>query len=124
MYYKRKNWIQNLSLDAECAITLLPYEEQAYMRYRVPKQIEKMYTQLSSHRTCTPKQASELNIIKSIKEKLRNNKAIITKADKGNSIVVSYLNNYEEKVTEFIQKNGANETNNVTKFQKELRYAK
>ena len=83
-----------------------------------------MYTQLSSHRTCTPKQASELNIIKSIKEKLRNNKAVITKADKGNSVVVSYLNNYEEKITEFIQKNGTNETNNnvITKFQKELRH--
>jgi len=43
-----------------------------------------------------------LNILKSIKDKLRNNKGIITKADKGNSIVVSYLNNYEDKVAFFL----------------------
>ena len=36
--HKRKNWIQNLSIEAECAITLLPQEEQEYMRYRVAKQ--------------------------------------------------------------------------------------
>ena len=106
--HKQKNWIQNLSLEGECAITLLPFDEQDYMRHRVAKKIEKMYTQQPTHRTCTLEQAGELNILKSIKDKLRNNKAIITKADKGNSIVVSYLNNYEDKVTEFIHKIGAN----------------
>ena len=30
--HKRKHWINNLSLEAECAITLLPYEEQDHMR--------------------------------------------------------------------------------------------
>ena len=42
--HKRKNWINNLSIVAECAITLLPYEEQDYMRYRVAKGIMKLHT--------------------------------------------------------------------------------
>ena len=83
-----------------------------------------MYSLPDTHNTRMPKQAGELNIIKSIKEKLRNNKAIVTRADKGNSIVISYRENYEDKVTEFICKNGVDETNNniTTKFQKELRH--
>ena len=102
--HKHSNCIQNLSLEAECAITLLPHDEQEYMRYRVAKQIDRIYTQLPTCRTYTPKQAKELWITKSIKEKLRANNAIITKADKGNSTVVSYLNSYVEKISEFIQK--------------------
>jgi len=43
--HKRKNWIQNLSIEAECAITLLPQEEQEYMRHRVAIQIDKIYAQ-------------------------------------------------------------------------------
>jgi len=57
----------------------------------------------------TPKQARELHIVRFIKEKLRTNTAIITKADKGNSIVISYGNNYERKVHDFIYKNGTTE---------------
>ena len=100
--HKRKNWINNLSLEAECAITLLPYEEQDYMRYQVAKQIKKLHTQQTAHKTREPKQVEELKIVNSIKEKLRSSKAIVTKAVKGNSIVVSYLDNYEKKVTDFI----------------------
>ena len=59
---KWKNWIQNLSLEAECAITLLPYEEQDYMQHRVAKQIGKLYSQQTTHRAHTPKQAEDLKI--------------------------------------------------------------
>ena len=122
--HKQKNWIQNLSLEAECAITLLRQEEQEYMRHRVAKQKDKIYTQLPTLSTYTPKQARESRTVRSIKEKLCTNKAILTNADKGNSIVILYLNNYEEKVSDFIHKNGALETKNNTtvKFQKELKH--
>ena len=52
--HKHNNWIQNLSLEAECAITLLPHDEQEYMRHCVAKQIDKIYTQLPTYRTYTP----------------------------------------------------------------------
>ena len=71
----------------------------------------------------TPKQARELHIVRFIKEKLRTNTAIITKGDKGSSIVISYGNNYERKVHDFIRKNGAIETcNKTTTFQKEVKH--
>ena len=95
--HKHSNWVQNLSLEAECAITLLPHDEQDYMRHRVAKQIDKIYTQLPARSTYTPKQAKEMQITKSIKDKLRTNNATITKADKENSRVISYLNSYAEK---------------------------
>ena len=47
----------------------------------------------------------EYQIIKRIKRKMENNNAIISKADKGNSIVVLYLNDYQLKIQEFIEKN-------------------
>jgi hypothetical protein len=52
-----------------------------------------------------------------------NNNAIITKADKGNSIVIMYHNIYEQKLLNFIACNGTTETDdNITNvFQKELR---
>ena len=59
-----------------------------------------------------------------IKEKLRNSNAIVTRADKGNSIVTTYRDNYEKKVNDFIHKNGAEESKNsiTTKFQKAIRH--
>ena len=88
MGFPHKNWIQNLGIEAECAISLLPQEDQEYMRLRVAKQIGKIYYQRPSHHHVTPIQSRELRIAKSIKEKLIVNNATITKADKGNSIVI------------------------------------
>ena len=122
--HKRKNWIRTLSMEAECAVNLLPYEEQDYVRHRVAKQIEKMYFLPNTSNRYTPKEAKENNIVKAIKEKLRNSNAIVTRADKGNSIVITYRDNYEKKVNDFIHKNGAEESKNsiTTKFQKAIRH--
>ena len=51
------------------------------------------------------------------------NNAIITKADKGNSIVISYDSTYRNKVQDFIHKNGAVETcsNKTTVFQRDVK---
>jgi poly-gamma-glutamate capsule biosynthesis protein CapA/YwtB (metallophosphatase superfamily) len=40
--------------------------------------------------------------INQIKEKLDSNKAMISKADKGNSIVIVYQNKYHRKVIDFV----------------------
>jgi len=65
-----------------------------------------------------------LRIVKSIKEKLHANNAVLTKADKGSSLVITYNTNYEDKVSDFIQNNNAlMTTNNMTvTFQKELKH--
>ena len=47
----------------------------------------------------------------SIKDKLRKNKALITKADKGSSLIIVYQNDYEQKVLDFIANSGAEKVN-------------
>jgi hypothetical protein len=47
----------------------------------------------------------EQRTLKNIKEKLAHNNAIITKADKGNSIVIMYQTDYINKVNDFIESN-------------------
>lgn len=58
-----------------------------------------------------------------MKEKLDSNYAIISKADKGNSIVIIYRNIYHEKIMKFFGNNTFNSIKgDLTKgFQKELR---
>jgi len=42
--HKPKHWIRDLGLEAECAIALLPPEEQEYTRHQVAKQMKKLQT--------------------------------------------------------------------------------
>ena len=65
----------------------------------------------------------ELRIINQIKDKLQKNNLIVTKADKGSSILVIYCDEYEHKVNNFISNNEAIEINDnpTAKFQKDVR---
>jgi hypothetical protein len=47
----------------------------------------------------------EERIIKRIKNKLTTNQAMVSKADKGNSIVILYQNDYNQMIEEFISNN-------------------
>jgi hypothetical protein len=92
-------------------------------RLRVVKQIDKIHYQRPSHHHVTPIQSKELRVAKSIKEKLHVNNATLTKSDKGNSIVIMYNTDYNDKVSNFIRNNNAQVTTNNTTatFQKELK---
>lgn len=46
-----------------------------------------------------------INVIKSIKQKILDNNLILTKADKGNSVVILHKHHYDEKVLKFITEN-------------------
>ena len=121
---KQKQWISNLAMKAEMAITLLPPGEQDYVRHQVAKNIKKLYQQQEQGNTYRDKQANkEDRIMKQIKHKLNKNKAIISKADKGNSTVVLYLDDHNSKINEFISSNNFTTANaDITKsLQKELR---
>ena len=48
---------------------------------------------------------NECRAIHHIKEKLTKEKAMVTKADKGNSIVILYMDDYSRKVDDFISNN-------------------
>jgi hypothetical protein len=65
----------------------------------------------------------EKKAINQIKEKPKNDNAIITKADKGNSIVILYQNDYYTNVTDFLENNNfeIETTDPTNKVQKEIR---
>jgi len=70
--HKNKYWIRKLALEAENAITLLPIEEQDYMRHQVAKQIQRLQTQQITNSANNQKNHNaEVKILNQIKEKLR-----------------------------------------------------
>jgi hypothetical protein len=90
--YKNKNWIQTLALETETAIAELPpppSPEQESIRVRAAYNIKLLYKQQFSNKPYNSSHAiKEYCTLNQIKEKLRANEAIISKADKGNSTVI------------------------------------
>jgi hypothetical protein len=52
----------------------------------------------------------EWKVMKGIKDKIANNNLVITRADKGRTLVITEQANYESKITEFINNNEFTET--------------
>jgi hypothetical protein len=122
--FKHKNWIKTLALEAETAITQLPMAERDYVRFQVAHNIKQLYKQYNGnldHNMIHMKR--ERHILNNIKDKLMTNTAIISKADKENSIVVTYLDEYHKKIFDFISSNSFSIAKNyLTKtFQRKLR---
>jgi hypothetical protein len=119
--HKNKNWIETLALEAETALSLLPSTEQDYIRCHIANNIRQLYNKSKfNHPINTITMKREKAVINKLKKKLDNNEAMITKADKGNSIVIIYQNTYQDKVLQFIKDNNfTNMTNDPTQnFQK------
>jgi hypothetical protein len=53
----------------------------------------------------TKREHLEWNTIKSLRHKINQNQLIITKADKGNMLVILHKNDNNNKIEEFISKN-------------------
>jgi hypothetical protein len=106
LLYKHKNWIKTLALEAETAITQLPTHEQDYIRALKAHNLKQLYKQQSYNIQHNSTHAlREYRILKQVKNKLELNEAIVSKADKGNSIVILYLKYYHSKVQNFINNN-------------------
>jgi hypothetical protein len=87
LHTKQENWIQDLALEAETAIQKLPASDRDTYRHLVAE----CPNTLKQNNTTHSKQSNaqqEAKTIKSIQSKLQNNDAIITRADKSNSIVI------------------------------------
>jgi hypothetical protein len=103
VHAKPRNWIQNLGLEAETAISQLPTKERETYRKIVAEcihTIQQNNTSSSIHNT-HPK----TRLIKSIKSKPNSNQAMIARADKGNSSVILPTQQYESKIQDFLQNN-------------------
>ena len=119
--HKKKDLIKTLAMEPETAVGKLPIADQDYVRCLVAKNIELLYKQNNSNRNhTTPKAYTEMRVIRNIRTKLLSNNAIVLKADKGNTIVICYANDYYRKTEDFIHNNQFSITNNdpTNTFQK------
>jgi hypothetical protein len=89
-----------LALEAETAITHLPSTERDVYRKLVAERIDKLQQQNHPNKT-----HPENKLIKSIRTKLIENNATITRADKGNSLVILPTPQYESKIVKFLSDN-------------------
>jgi hypothetical protein len=93
LHTKRPDWLTNLALEAETAVTQLPPPDRELYRKQVANRIEKLH-KCEDH---THKHAQqETHTAKSIRSKLKRNNATIAKADKGNSLVTIPSEQYED----------------------------
>jgi hypothetical protein len=101
--FKHKNWVKTLALEAETAIAQLPFQDQDCLRTLTAHKLKQLYKQQFGNTQLNSTHAiREFHTLKQIKNKLERNEAMVSKADKGNSIVILYQNDYHSKVKDFI----------------------
>ena len=102
LHSKKKDWIKTLALEAETAVNKLPEIDREYYRWQVANKIDILYNTKQNNTYKNQNGKFEINTVKHIKTKLKQNSAMISKADKGNSIIILYINDYNQKLQEFI----------------------
>jgi len=120
LHNKKRNWLSTLALEAETAINSLPHTEREYFRNKVAENLQ----QLKQHdRNVNRTARSEHNTIKHIITKIQNNKATVTSADKGNTIVILPMQQYQLKIHNFITNNNFQiaKTNPTKTYQNQVR---
>jgi hypothetical protein len=109
------------ALQAETAISLLSPSDHDVYRKMTAEHINTLQLNNNSH----PKYNAhpEARTIKTIKTKLKKSEAMITHTDKGNSLVILPIKQYDSKIQDFIQANNSQTaTKDPTKnFQSQIR---
>lgn len=103
-------------LDTESAIQTLPINIQDEVRYELARKINKT----SSNPDI--KNSSEIKISKSIRQKITDGNAVVTKADKGNTVVILDKTEYDTKIEHFLTVNKIQKLNSdpTSKYSKEI----
>jgi hypothetical protein len=122
LHYKQKNWIRTLAIEADAAINLLNPHEQAYMRQAVTKNLRKLInkeTWTEKRDTHAVRSAiTEKKLIQNLHSKLEQNNLILTKADKGNTVIIIHKDVYHQKINDFISQHKFTKVrNNYTNVQ-------
>lgn len=115
-----KNLISEI-LNAEIAINSIPdVNSRNYVRHVIDKKIK---TALDSKKHKSSSFKNEFVHVKTIKDKLLTHDCIVTRADKGQSVVIMKINEYNEKVFDFLNNNNVKEIENdpTNKFQNTLK---
>jgi hypothetical protein len=93
-----KHFLQDLIIDTENAIKQLNENEQNIYRFLACKKLK----QIQNNRSTNILHKRRRYTIKQIRTKLAQNNLIITKADKGKTIVIINKNTYTQKVEDFL----------------------
>jgi hypothetical protein len=108
LHYKKKSWIQTLALEAKTAISQLQFIDHNHMRNLVAENLKDLIKQNDSQLRKISKNKiaqQERQIMYRIKSKLVENHLTVTKADKGNALVIPYEQNCVSEVEEYIKSN-------------------
>lgn len=105
--------IKNLELlaaESETVLQSLNIENKESVRDEIKNLLRNQKTNFSHHNNI-PNGNFDHKLIKSIQQKLKNNNLILSKADKGNCIVIMNRSDYDEKVLKFISDNNIEKSN-------------
>jgi len=101
IHTKPKNCLWNLALEAETATTQLHTTDRDVYRKLVAEHINNL--QRNSNPNPRHNTHLESGTIKTIQTKLQNSNTMITRADKGISIVILPIQQYKSKIHNFLQ---------------------
>lgn len=103
-----KNLLTEL-INAESAIKSVKNEQnEIVLRSIIDKKVERINHQQMKYKKVYNNNKNEIRLLNNIKHKLNAHKSLITKADKGQSIVIMEINNYVDKVNSFLKDNNIN----------------
>jgi hypothetical protein len=122
LHYKQKNSLETLAFEAETAVSKINATEQQYYRHMVTKTIKKINQKDNTNNTSSK---TEWKLIRDNRNKLAKNELIITQADKGKTIVILTIEDYTQKVNNFIQENQFLLLNNdpMQNYQKAIKHS-
>lgn len=124
LQHKPKYWINNLDLEAETAIQHIPKYNQDIVRHQLAKKLDSLYKHHNNNKLAHKSLIQEKTVISQIKSLLDQHKATITKADKGNSLIIIYEADYCSKTLEFIDRSQFSllQHDPTNTFQKDLKH--
>ena len=114
----KTNWT-NLVIETEQAIRLMEPRNQDAYRILATKKLKQLQHNLNNSST---KHKRQIHLTKNIQHKIKENNAIITKADKGKTLVIIYTKDYHNKIHTFLASNNfqAIPKNPTNKNQKQI----
>jgi hypothetical protein len=94
-----REWFQNLIIDTETAIGQLEEKAQDAFQHLAHNKLRKI---LQEKTTVNNVHKRQTYVLKQIRKKLHLQKAMIAPADKGKTLVIIYNNDYNNKISSFL----------------------
>jgi hypothetical protein len=125
MHCKNTNWFRNLALDADTAISMADTNDQDFLKRTIADTLKAIAHNSTLTRHNRLNFAIEKRTLLSLKDKLELNNARIESADKGKTIFVLNVIDYNEKISHFIKDNSFEklDTDPTCGFQKQVNQA-